>query len=57
MKYALIFLFLFTSLMAHGTGENHLHFFSTLHIEDFVFLIIGLIAGISIYKYVNRETN
>ena len=57
MKYALIFLTLFTTLFAHGTGENHLHFFSTLHTEAFVLLIIGLIAGISLYKYVKKETN
>ena len=57
MKYTLIFLFLFTNLVAHGTGENHLHFFSTLHTGDFALLIVGLIAGISVYKYLKKETN
>ena len=57
MKYTLIFLFLFTNLVAHGTGENHLHFFSTLHAGDFALLIVGLIAGISVYKYLKKETN
>ena len=44
MKYALIFLTLFTTLFAHGTGEDHLHFFSTLHTETFVLFIVGFIA-------------
>ena len=57
MKYALIFLTLFTTLFAHGTSEDHLHFFSTLHAGDFVLLIVGLIAGISIFKYLSKETN
>jgi len=57
MKFISVSLFLFTALLAHGTGENHLHFFSTLHVESFTLLIIGLIAAVSLYKYINRETN
>ncbi len=57
MKYLLSFLFLLTSLFAHGTGENHLHFFTALHIESFTLLIVGFIAAVSIYKYKNREIN
>ena len=57
MKFALISLFLFTTLFAHGTGEGHLHFFSTLHIEYFVLFIVGLIAAVSFFKYFSKETN
>ncbi len=57
MKFISIFLFLFTALFAHTAGDNHLHFFSTLHIEAFTLLMVGFIAAISIYKYINREIN
>lgn len=57
MKYLLSFLFFLTSLFSHGTTESHPHFFSTLHIEPFTLLIVGLIAVVSLYKYMNRESN
>ncbi len=57
MKYLLSFLFLLTNLFAHGADENHIHFFSTLHIEPFTLLIAVLIVALSIYKYKNREIN
>jgi len=57
MKYLLSFLYLLTNLFAHGTAENHPHFFTALHIEQFTLLIVGLIAVVSLYKYMNRESN
>ncbi len=57
MKYLLSFLFLLTNLFAHGAGENHLHFFSTLHTEYFILFIVGLITAVTLYAYINRETN
>ncbi|MEN8303970.1 MAG: hypothetical protein ABFQ64_07855 [Campylobacterota bacterium] len=57
MRYLFSFLFLVTTLFAHGTAENHLHFFSTLHGGDFVLLILGLVAAVSLYKYIKRETH
>ncbi|MEA2100904.1 MAG: hypothetical protein U9P72_12330 [Campylobacterota bacterium] len=57
MKLILTFLLLLTGLFAHGTGENHLHFFSSLHAGDFILLLVGLVAGLSMYKYFNKETN
>ena len=57
MKFISIFLFLFSTLFAHGAAENHLHFFSTLHVEPFILLVVGFIAVVSVYKYIKRETN
>ena len=57
MKFTFLSLFLFTTLFAHGTGDNHLHFFSTLHTEDFVLFIVGLVAVVSFFKYFNKESN
>ncbi|MEA3371635.1 MAG: hypothetical protein U9Q40_09880 [Campylobacterota bacterium] len=57
MRYLFSFLFLVTTLFAHGTSENHPHFFSTLHGEDFALVILGLVASITLYRYIRRETN
>ena len=57
MRYFLIFGLLFSSLLAHGANENHLHFFSSWHVEEFVLLIVSLTVGLSIFKYLTKETN
>jgi hypothetical protein len=56
MRYILTFTFLFTGLLAHGKFENHLHFLNSLHMGDFLLLLISLIASVSIYKYFKKET-
>jgi len=57
MKYILSFLFFLSSLFAHTTGENHPHFFSTMHIESFTVLIVGFIIVAALYKYIKKEAN
>ena len=51
MKYMLIFSLFVSSLFAHGGSDVHGHFFSTLHVESFAMFIVGLVASLSIYKY------
>lgn len=55
MRYLLIFLVLFSSLFAHGGDGEHIHFFSTWHVEDFVILLVSLIIGLSLYRYFSKE--
>ena len=56
MRYILTFTFLFTSLLAHDKFENHLHFLNSLHMGDFILLLISFIVSVSIYKYFKKET-
>ena len=57
MKYLFTFLFFLNSLFAHGAGESHLHFFSSLHTENFVIFIALLLMSLSAYKYLKQENN
>jgi len=57
MKYILTLMLFVTSLFAHGKFESHLHFFNNLHMGDFLLLLMSLIAGVFIYKYLKKETS
>jgi len=57
MKYLLIFQLLLSSLFAHSEGEGHLHFFSTLHAENFVLFLVVLVAGFGVFKYIRKGTD
>lgn len=57
MRYIVTFLFLLTGLFAHSEGENHLHFFSSLHMESFLLLLSVLAAGLAIFKFFGKERN
>ncbi|MDD5401428.1 MAG: hypothetical protein PHQ93_09600 [Sulfurimonas sp.] len=49
MKYIVIFQLIFSTLFAHGKEHEHLHFFSSLHAEYFVFFIVGLVGAYFVY--------
>jgi len=55
MKYLLTFGLLFSSLFAHAGETQHLHFFSSLHIESFALILGGLIATYFIYEKVLKR--
>lgn len=50
MKYMVIFQLFFATLFAHGKEHEHLHFFSSLHVEYFVFFMVGLLGAYLVYN-------
>ena len=50
MRYILIFQLLLGSLFAHGHNGEHLHFFSSLHVEYFVLFVAGLVGTYFVYE-------
>jgi hypothetical protein len=59
MKYIITFTLLLTSLCAHTTnfeGSAHLHFFNSLHIQDFVLFIMILIASLALGRYFFKKS-
>ena len=52
MKYILIFQIFLSGLFAHGFAQEHLHFFSSLHVEHFVLFIAGFVSVFFIYEKV-----
>jgi|FLOH01.1.fsa_nt_gi hypothetical protein len=57
MKFLLVIQLLLSSAFAHGSSEPHIHFFSFLHVENFVMVIAVLILGFSLFKYFIKEVN
>ena len=55
MKYLLIIGLLASGLFAHGGGSEHLHLFSTMHIESFILVLAGLIATYFVYEKVSKR--
>ena len=49
MKFILMFQMFLTGLFAHGFAGEHLHFFSSLHVEYFALFIAGLVSAFFIY--------
>lgn len=49
MKYVLIFQMLLGTLLAHGKEHEHLHLFSSLHMEYFVFFVVWLFGAYLVY--------
>jgi hypothetical protein len=50
MRYLAVFVLFFSTLFAHGKEHEHLHFFSSLHVEYFVFFIVGLVGAYFVYE-------
>ncbi len=50
MRYVLIFQIFLSGLFAHGGAEEHLHFFSSLHVEYFVLFVAGLLSTYFVYE-------
>jgi hypothetical protein len=50
MKYILISQIFLSGLFAHGFAEEHLHFFTSLHVEYFVLFLAGLVGAFFIYS-------
>lgn len=50
MKYMVIFQLVIATLLAHGKEHEHLHFFSSLHVEYFLFFIVGLLGAYLVYN-------
>lgn len=50
MKYMVIFQLSLATLFAHGKEHEHLHFFSSLHVEYFLFFIVGLLGVYLVYN-------
>ncbi len=55
MKYLVVMGLLFSGLFAHGGASEHLHVFSTMHIESFILLLAGLIITYFIYEKVSKR--
>lgn len=55
MKYLIIISLMFSTLLAHSEGSEHLHFFSTLHLESFILFLAGLIGTYFIYEKVFKR--
>lgn len=49
MRYLSVFVLFFSTLFAHGKEHEHIHFFSSLHAEYFVFFIVGLVGAYFVY--------
>jgi len=50
MKYLLVFEMTLSALLAHGKEHEHLHLFSSLHLEYFVFFILSLVCAFFVYN-------
>lgn len=50
MKYILISQIFLGGLFAHGHSQEHLHFFTSLHVEYFVLFLAGLVSAFFIYE-------
>jgi len=50
MKYLSLLLLFLSSLSAHGKEHEHIHFFGSLHLEYFLFFIVGLVAAYFVYN-------
>lgn len=50
MKYMVILQLFFATLFAHGKEHEHLHFFSSLHVEYFILFIVGLLGAYLVYN-------
>ena len=55
MKYLIIMGLLLNTLFAHGGTTEHLHFFSTMHVESFILVLAGLIATYFVYEKVFKR--
>ena len=55
MKYLIIISLMFSTLLAHGGSSEHIHVFSTLHLESFILLLAGLIGSYFIYEKVFKR--
>lgn len=49
MRYLAVFVLFFSTLFAHGKEHEHLHFFSSLHTEYFVFFVVSLVGAYAVY--------
>lgn len=43
------------SLFAHGKAEDHVHFFSSLHVEGFVLFLVTFILGVATFFYFKKK--
>lgn len=50
MKFILISQLFLSGLFAHSGVEEHLHFFSSLHVEYFVLFVAGLVSAFFVYS-------
>ncbi len=55
MRYLSIMCLLVSGLFAHGENSEHLHFFSSLHVEGFILFLGGIIATYLIYEKILKR--
>ena len=55
MKYLIIIGLMFSALLAHGGSSEHMHVFSTLHLESFILFLAGLIGTYFLYHKVFKR--
>ncbi len=55
MRYLLIIGAFYSGLFAHAGSSEHLHIFSSMHLESFALLLTGLITTYFIYKKIVRR--
>ena len=55
MIYLLFIGLLFSGLFAHGGSSEHLHVFSTMHLEGFILFLAGIISTYFIYEKVSKR--
>ena len=55
MRYFLVIGLLFSGLFAHGGSSEHIHVFSTMHLEGFILFLAGIISTYLIYEKVFKR--
>ena len=55
MRYFLIIGLVFSGLFAHGGTTEHLHVFSTMHLESFILFLAGIISTYFIYEKILKR--
>ena len=56
-KVFLVLFLMVNTLMAHAHGEEHIHFLSSLHIEEFGVFVVVLVLGFFVFHYLKKKAN
>ena len=57
MRYLIIIGFLVSSLFAHEGSSEHIHIFSTMHLESFILFLAGIISTYFVYEKIFKRDN
>ena len=57
MKYLVMIGLLFSGLFAHGGSSEHMHVFSSLHVESFILFLVGILTTYFVYEKLLKRDN